>query len=124
VKLALEAPAATVTEDGTFTSVLLLERLTARPPLPAALFSVTVQLSVAAPVIEELAQLTAVGVGFAVDPAAVYVYLVLSQAPEASQVNITLTALPLVGRPVSWQLVVEPEHRPRLSDPEVDPTQS
>jgi len=63
VKLALEAPAATVTEDGTATFVLLLERLTARPPLPAALFRVTVQLSVVVPLIEELAQLTAVSVG-------------------------------------------------------------
>lgn len=57
VKLALLAPAATITETGTFTSELLLERLTANPPLAAAAFNVTVQLSVAEPVIERFAQL-------------------------------------------------------------------
>jgi hypothetical protein len=54
VKLALVAPAATVTEAGTVTALLLLARLTAKPPLSAAAFSVTVQLSVPAPVIDAL----------------------------------------------------------------------
>jgi len=62
-KLALEAPEATVTEAGTVTALLLLERLTANPPLAAAAFSVTVQLSVPAPVIEPLAQLSPVSTG-------------------------------------------------------------
>lgn len=56
VKAALVAPAATVTEEGTVTALLLLERATDRPPLPAAAVSVTVQESVAAPVMELLAQ--------------------------------------------------------------------
>jgi hypothetical protein len=51
------APAGTVTEDGTVTALLLLARFTAKPPLAAAAFSVTMQLSVPAPVIEPLAQL-------------------------------------------------------------------
>jgi len=57
VKPAVVAPAATVTLAGTTTAVLLLARLTARPPLGAAAFSVTVQLSVPAAVIDALAQL-------------------------------------------------------------------
>jgi len=49
-KLALVAPAGTVTEVGTVTALLLLESVTACPPVGAAELSVTVQLSVPAPV--------------------------------------------------------------------------
>jgi len=63
VKLALVAPAATVTEVGTVTDELLLARLTAKPPVGAAAFRVTVQLSVPAPVIEPLAQLSPLNAG-------------------------------------------------------------
>ncbi|MGB6746014.1 MAG: hypothetical protein WBE38_20360, partial [Terracidiphilus sp.] len=55
-KLAVVAPAATVTEAGTATEELLLARLTENPPVAAAAFRVTVQASVAAPVTEELEQ--------------------------------------------------------------------
>jgi hypothetical protein len=55
-KAALVAAAATVTVAGTVTDELLLARLTANPPLGAAPFSVTVQLSVPAPVSDELEQ--------------------------------------------------------------------
>lgn len=51
-KLALLAPPATVTVDGTFTAPLLLDRLMRRPALSAAEFSATVQVSVPAPVID------------------------------------------------------------------------
>ena len=57
VKPALDAPAGTVTLPGTVTALSLLDRLTARPPVPAAPVSVTVQASVPAPVIVPLAQL-------------------------------------------------------------------
>jgi hypothetical protein len=57
VKLAVVDPAATATDAGTVTAELLLARLTANPPLGAAAFSVTEQLSVPAPVIDELVQL-------------------------------------------------------------------
>jgi hypothetical protein len=57
-KLALEAPAATVTDAGTVNALLLLDRPTARPVLGAAELNPTVQLSVPAPVIEVLAQAT------------------------------------------------------------------
>ena len=61
-KPALAAPAATVTEEGTFTADELLERVTTWPPVGAAAFSVTVQLSVVAPVAEELVQLRLLGI--------------------------------------------------------------
>lgn len=62
LKLALEEPAATVTEAGTVTAVLLLVRLTATPPLAAAALKVTVQLSVPAPVMEAALQETPLSV--------------------------------------------------------------
>ena len=69
VKLALVAPAATVTVDGTVTAELLLARLTANPPLGAVALNATVQVSVPAPVMVPLAQLNedilAVGAGTA-----------------------------------------------------------
>jgi hypothetical protein len=63
VKGALVEPAATVTEAGTVAAVLLLARLTTNPPVAAAAFSVTVQLSVPAPVIEPLEQVSPVNTG-------------------------------------------------------------
>ena len=60
LKLALVAPAATVTDAGAVTAELLLARFTAKPPLAAAVFNVTVQLSVPTPVIEPFAQLNPV----------------------------------------------------------------
>ena len=48
VKAALVALAATVTEAGTVTELLLLDRVTVCPPVPAAALSVTVQVSVPA----------------------------------------------------------------------------
>jgi hypothetical protein len=61
-KPTLAAPAATVTEDGTVTAVELLDRVTTWPPVGAAAFNVTVQLSVAAPVSEALAQVRLLGI--------------------------------------------------------------
>jgi hypothetical protein len=63
VKLAVVAPAATVTDAGTVTAELLLVRLTANPPLAAATFSVTVQLSVPALVIDALLQVKPLNAG-------------------------------------------------------------
>jgi hypothetical protein len=62
------APAATVTLAGTVTAELLLDRLTANPPLAAAAFSVTVQLSLPALVIDELLQLSPLNTGELVPP--------------------------------------------------------
>lgn len=63
VKLPVVAPAGTVTVAGTVTAELLLARPTANPPLAAATFRVTVQLSVPAPVIDPLVQLRALNIG-------------------------------------------------------------
>jgi len=63
VKLALVDPAPTVTEAGTVTAELLLAKLTAKPPVGAAVFSVTVQLSVPAPVIDPLVHVSALNTG-------------------------------------------------------------
>jgi hypothetical protein len=63
VKLANVNPGATVTEAVTVTAGLLLATLTANPPLGAAAFSMTVQLSVPAPVIDAAAQLNPLNTG-------------------------------------------------------------
>ncbi len=63
VKLPVVDPEATVTLPGTVTAELLLARLTANPPLAAAVFSVTVQLSVPAAVIDPLVQLNPLNTG-------------------------------------------------------------
>jgi hypothetical protein len=63
VKAALFAPAGTVTDAGTATAPLLLAKLTGRPPASAAAFSVTVQLSVPAPVIDPLVQASPLSTG-------------------------------------------------------------
>ncbi len=63
VKVAVVEPAATVTEAGTVTALLLLARLTVNPLVAAAAFRVTVQLSVPDPVNEPLAQLSALSTG-------------------------------------------------------------
>jgi hypothetical protein len=66
VNRALAAPADTVTVRETVTAELLLESLTANPPLGAAAVSVTVQAAVPAPVTAPLLQdsrLKTAGVG-------------------------------------------------------------
>ncbi len=63
VKAAVVEPAATVTEAGTETDELLLARLTVNPPVAAAAFSVTVQLSVPDPVNDPLVQLSPLSTG-------------------------------------------------------------
>ncbi len=62
-KLVLIAPAATVTDAGTVTAVLLLARFTTSPPLAGAALSVTEQASVPVPVIEVLVQEKALSTG-------------------------------------------------------------
>jgi hypothetical protein len=71
VNPALAAPAGTMTADGTVTALLLLARLTARPPLPAAAFRVTVQESAPDPdraTLEQLSELKVAGPGAAPVP--------------------------------------------------------
>jgi hypothetical protein len=63
VNVAVVEFAGTVTVTGTVTAGLLLDRLTLSPPLAAAAFSVTVQASVPAPVIDALLQVSALNTG-------------------------------------------------------------
>jgi hypothetical protein len=102
-KLAVLAPAATVTVAGTVTAELLLAKLTAKPLVGAAAFSVTVQLSVPAPVIDPLAQLNedrfVVGAGAASCRAKV------SVTPLALAVNVAVCEL-LTAETVAEKLAV------------------
>src|ERR1700722_14582880 len=68
VKLAMADPAATVTVAGKATAGLSLARFTTKPPLGAAAFSVTEQLSVPAPVIDPIAQFRPLNTGISVLP--------------------------------------------------------
>jgi hypothetical protein len=63
VKPALVVPPRIVTAEGTLTALLLLVKLTPRPPLGAVEFSVTVQLSVPAPVIDPLEHVNPLSTG-------------------------------------------------------------
>jgi hypothetical protein len=68
VNPALAAPAGTVTELGTVTAGLLLDRFTIRPPLGAEVVSVTVQASVPDPVMAPLLQDSALSAAGAAVP--------------------------------------------------------
>jgi hypothetical protein len=68
VNPALVAPAGTVTVDGTVIALLLLAKLTVRPPLSAGPFSVTVQASSVDPNRALLVQLNELKVVLAVAP--------------------------------------------------------
>jgi hypothetical protein len=76
-KVVLDAPAPTVTEEGTETAALLLERPTVTPPVGAAAFSTTVQVSVPDPDMDELAQESEVSTGTPVPLSAIVVVLPL-----------------------------------------------
>jgi len=62
-KLALLDPDDTVADPGTVTAALLLERVTANPPVAAGAFKVTVQLSVPVLTIVPLTQLNPLSTG-------------------------------------------------------------
>jgi len=113
VKLALVDPAPTVTEAGTVTAELLLARLTANPPLGAAALSVTVQLSVPAPVMDPLTQVNPPKIGDE-EEAEVYVYDTIDHRPETIHPKSTDIFDPFVGKPFTVQLVDVPAHDPGL----------
>ena len=70
MNFALDASAATVTEDGTVTALLLLVSVTTSPPVPAAAVSVAVHVSVPAPVIDPLVHVRELSAAAAVVAAA------------------------------------------------------
>jgi hypothetical protein len=101
VNAALVAPAATVTDAGTVTDELLLARFTVKPLAGAGAVSVTAQASVAAPVSDAAAQLTALSAAgtrpvplrvIAAVPAEVFVVSVTAPvtAPAAVGSNCTV----------------------------------
>ncbi len=114
VKLALVAPAGTVTVAGTVTFELLLAKLIASPPAPAAAFKVTVQLSVPAPVIDPLAQVKPVNSGTPVPLRPITVDVPVEEllvsvsdpvaAPAAVGSNCTVNVAVCLGDKVSGKL--------------------
>jgi len=116
VNAALDAPAATVTEAGTVTALLLLARLTA-VELGAAPVSVTVQGSVAAPVSEALLHETALTAGCPVplsEIVAVVALLVIVTEPVAAPATVgsklTDSVAVLPGFSVRGVLIPDPEN--------------
>ncbi len=109
VKAAMVEPAAAVTVAGTVTAELLLARLTQKPPLGAAALSATVQVSVPAPEIDPLAQLSedrfAVGVGAAGDAVASSCRAKFFVTPLAPAVNVAVCAV-LTAETVAKKLAV------------------
>ena len=111
-KAALVALAGMVTVAGSVTAASLLERLTLSPPLPAAALRVTVQESVPEPVIERLAQESALSVLGAIG-ATVPVPLRLitangSVAESLTNVSCPVTALAAEGSKPTFRVAVCP----------------
>jgi hypothetical protein len=117
VKLAVVAPEATVTEAGTVTAELLLARPTANPPLAGATFSVTVQLSVPAPVIDALLQLKPLNAGAPVPVRPIRVEVPIDEllvkvnepasAPAAVGSNCTVSVKVVFGLRVNGKVAPE-----------------
>ena len=106
VKAAVVAPLATVTDAGTVTALLLLLRLTVRPPLFAAAVRVTVQASVVAPVSELLLQETALSAGTSWP---VPLRLTVAVPPEVAlleMVSVPVAAPAVVGSKVTTSAAV------------------
>jgi hypothetical protein len=91
VNPALVAFAGTVTALGTVTAELLLDRLTLRPPLAAAPFSVTVQASVPDPVMDALLQESALSAAGGVSAVPVPLRLITA-APLVEELLMTVIA--------------------------------
>lgn len=110
INAALLAPAATCTAVGTLTAVLLLIRLMESPLLGAVAVSVTVQLSVPAPVIVPLAHVSALREGV-VDTAPVPLSPTRIAAPLGSLLataNCPLAVPALVGEKLTPNWTVAP----------------
>jgi hypothetical protein len=106
VKAAVVALPATVTDVGTLTALLLLLRLTVRPPLLAAEVRVTVQASVVAPVSEPLLQETALRAAVACP---VPLMLTVAVPPEVAlllMVSVPARAPAVVGSKLTTSVAV------------------
>jgi hypothetical protein len=116
VKLPVVEPAATVTEEGTETAVLLLARLTAKPPVAAAELRVTEHASVPDPVMVPLVQETPVRTGTPVpvkltsefpDEASPTIVSWPVAAPAAVGSNCTVRVMELPGVKVTGRVGAE-----------------
>jgi hypothetical protein len=95
VNEALVAFAGTVTVVGTATAALLLDKLTHSPPPGAAAFSVTVQASVPAPVIDPLPHDTALNAAAPTDP--VPLRLIASEVPLRPLLLLVIVNCPVAA---------------------------
>jgi hypothetical protein len=95
VNVALVAVAGTVTELGTETALLLLERVTLTPPLGAEPDRLTVHISASDPVIDVLPQFTALTVGVTVVP--VPLRLTVAVVALLDIVSCPVAELPVAG---------------------------
>ena len=111
-KAALVALAGTVTVAGRVTAASLLLRLTLCPPLPAAALRVTVQASVPEPVIEPLAQesaLNVLGAAGAAVPVPLRLITAVGLAAELlTKVSCPVTALAAEGSKPTFRVAVCP----------------
>ncbi len=109
VNEAVVALAATVTEAGTVTALLLLESVTARPPEPAAALSVTVQASVVAPLSDALLHETALSTPAAAVPFPLSVTTLVPPVPALLLIVMDPLAAPvLVGAKCTVSVAVCP----------------
>jgi hypothetical protein len=108
VNPALVAPAGTVTEPGTVTAELLLDRLTASPPVPAAAERLTVQLSLPAPVNEFCAQLSPLSAPTVAWPVPLKLMVALLGEALSLRLMLPLVAPLAVGVKVTERLAVWP----------------
>jgi hypothetical protein len=102
VNLAVAAVAGTVIELGTLTALLLLARLTIRPPVGAEPDKVTLHASASDPVIDVLAQDTALMVGGRVVPAPLKATVTVGALLEI--VNCPVMAPALLG--LNWMVPI------------------
>lgn len=97
VNPAVVDPAGTVTDPGTVTAPLLLDKLTASPPVPAAAESVTVQASLPEPVMEALAQLSVLSTPAVVCPVPLRLIAAVLGDELSVSVRVPVTVPVVVG---------------------------
>jgi hypothetical protein len=113
VKLTAVEPSATVTEAGKLTVALSLVRLTAKPPLVAAVLSATVQLSLVGPVTAASMQLNELNSGGFCAAAAVPVPLNPTTRDPLAAASLAIVSAPVAvpvveGEKLTLKLTVWP----------------
>ena len=108
VNVALNALAGTVTEAGTVTAALLLDKLTLNPPAGAAEVNVTVQLSLPEPVMDAVLQVNPLKVAGTVPVPVKRRVVVIPLAELLEMVNWPVAAPAAVGSNCTLRLAVWP----------------